>query len=118
MLAALLASPIDGLLFPAPAPSYDDTAFPWGAADCLWLRDEAAGTRFPVVVLQPEVSELRLFALALTALSQDGTPPVRVILYCHGNACDIGEVHSTLRQCVVRPPFIERSGTHASTLLQ
>jgi hypothetical protein len=56
MLAALLASPIDGLLFPAPAPSYDDTAFPWGAADCLWLRDEAAGTRFPVVVLQPEVS--------------------------------------------------------------
>jgi hypothetical protein len=33
---------------------------------------------------------------------QDGSPPVRVIIYCHGNACDIGEVFRNLKQCV--PP--------------
>jgi hypothetical protein len=31
---------------------------------------------------------------------QDGAPPVRVIIYCHGNACDIGEVYLNLKQCV------------------
>jgi pimeloyl-ACP methyl ester carboxylesterase len=30
---------------------------------------------------------------------QDGAPPVRVIIYCHGNACDIGEVYLNLKQC-------------------
>ena len=32
--------------------------------------------------------------------AQDGNPPVRVIIYCHGNACDIGEVYVNLKQCV------------------
>jgi hypothetical protein len=37
---------------------------------------------------------------AACARAQDGAPPVRVVIYCHGNACDIGEVYLNLKQCV------------------
>ena len=85
MLSALF-SPVDALLFPAPQPSYSDAAFPWPAADCLWLRDPANGKQFPAVVCQPE----------------DGAPPVRLVIYCHGNACDIGECYHTLKHEAAR----------------
>ena len=85
MLSALL-SPVDALLFPAPQPSYSDSVFPWAATDCLWLRDPANGKQFPAVVVEPA----------------DGSPPVRVVLYCHGNACDIGECYHTLKHEAAR----------------
>lgn len=81
-----LLSPVDALLFPAPKATYSTTTFPWPAANCLWLEDPATGNRFPAVVCEPT----------------DGTPPVRVILYCHGNACDAAECYNTLSQEAAR----------------
>jgi hypothetical protein len=95
-----LLSPVDALLFPAPKATYSTTAFPWPAANCLWLEDPATGNRFPAVVCEPT----------------DGTPPVRVILYCHGNACDAAGDGKGQRDRI-RDPHLRRSEDNDQTMV-
>jgi len=71
----------DSLVFPAPRSSYTESNAPWRPEDVLWLRAEPKASQFPTVVIEP----------------LNATRPERVILYCHGNACDIGEVYPSLR---------------------
>lgn len=63
---------LDGLIFPAPKASYSEEEAPWPAADVIWLRPQRGAYQFPAVVVEPVA----------------GVEPVRVVLYCHGNACD------------------------------
>ena len=74
---------LDPLIFPSPKPSYRDDEAPWKEEDVIWLRPDRGTYQFPCVVVEPR-----------------GVEPIRVILYCHGNACDVGEVFPSFQQCV------------------
>lgn len=79
---AMLQGVFDQFLFPAPnPPSYsDERPGPWDNRDVVWLRTEKGGYQFPVVVCEPH-----------------GLLPQRVVLYCHGNACDVGQAYPSFR---------------------